>query len=94
MSLHIAPIVLHIRCYAPGIAVDKPLHDMSDPYYCHLIAIINDLGIARIEGLDGRLRLCDLREIFQKLRGYGVLKVEWRHRGVEKFRALQPRKII
>lgn len=88
MSVHIAPMVLHLRIFDGDIAVDKPLYAMSNPYKCHIIAVINDLGVARLEGLNGRLSLSNFREIFKKLADYGVRRVEWRHHRIEKHRDL------
>ena len=84
MAVHIAPLVLHIRGYADGVDVEQPLHAMSDPYLYHLVVLINDRGIARIQGLDGTVSLRDFRQLANKLKIYGVQRMEWRHHGIEK----------
>lgn len=51
---------------------------MTEPYRYHLLVLINDKGVARLEGLDGRIEIKDRREL-SRLKCYGVRRVEWRH---------------
>jgi hypothetical protein len=89
MAIHIAPLMLHVRCYPDTVDVDKPMCEMSGGYRYHMVVLINDLGIARLEGLDGRVSHRDRRELANKLRGYGVRRVEWRHHDIEKHHNLE-----
>lgn len=82
MSVHVAPLMLHIRVYPDGVDVDKPMYRMGGGYLYHMVILINDLGVARIEGLDGNIRLRDRRQLV-KLRAYGVRRVTWRHNDKE-----------
>lgn len=82
MSVHIAPLMLHIRVYPDDVDVDKPMYQMGGGYRYHMVVLINDLGVARIEGLDGNIRLRDRREL-GKLRRFGVRRVTWRHNDKE-----------
>lgn len=84
MAVHIAPLMLHVRGYVNGIDVNRPLCEMKAAYLYHIVVLINDLGIARLEGLDGSISHGDRRELAHKLRAYGVRRVEWRHHGLEK----------
>ncbi|MDO8940889.1 MAG: hypothetical protein Q7U98_17175 [Methylicorpusculum sp.] len=84
MSVHVAPLMLHVRGYQGTVDVNRPLHAMTEPYDYHLVVLINDLGIARLEGLDGSMTHGDRRELAFKLKDYGVHRVEWRHKGREK----------
>ncbi|OQW74848.1 MAG: hypothetical protein BVN35_09545 [Proteobacteria bacterium ST_bin11] len=84
MSVHVAPLMLHARGFVNSVDVNKPLCDMRDPYLYHIVVLINDLGIARLEGLDGSISHADRRDLADKLRKYGVRRVEWRHHGIEK----------
>lgn len=63
---------------------------MSAAYLYHIVVLINDLGVARLEGLDGSISHADRRELADKLRDYGVRRVEWRHHGIEKHTNLAP----
>ena len=84
MKIHIAPVVLHIRCYDDAIDTDKPLHKMQDEYLYNMICTINDLGIARLEGLSTHDLHADIRHLVADgLLQHGVKRVEWRHHGVE-----------
>ncbi|NJA04176.1 hypothetical protein HC024_00245 [Methylococcaceae bacterium WWC4] len=84
MPVHVAPLMLHARGYVNGVDVDRALCDMREPYLYHIVVIINDLGVARLEGLDGAISHADRRELAGKLKAHGVRRVEWRHRGIEK----------
>jgi len=89
MATHIALIVLHVRAYHDHIDVNKPLSEMSGQYRYHLIVLVNDLGVGRIEGLEGGITIRDKSELFAKLTHYGVKRVEWRHKGIEKGKNLK-----
>ncbi|PPD19098.1 MAG: hypothetical protein CTY18_06030 [Methylomonas sp.] len=78
MAAHIAPVVLHVRIYDGNININRPLHEMTEPYRYHLLVLINDKGVARLEGLDGSIEIKDRRELI-RLKNYGVCRVEWRH---------------
>jgi hypothetical protein len=49
MAVHIAPKVLHVRFYPDGVDVNQPLHAMRTPYLAHVLVMINDKGIGRVE---------------------------------------------
>lgn len=90
MAIHVAAVVLHLRGgYAHGVDTDKPLYAMTEHYRYHALAVINDVGVARLEGLDNGVELRDYRDVFVALKRYGVRRVEYRHNGVEKFRDLR-----
>lgn len=84
MSLHLAPLMLHARGYPDSVDVERPLHKMHEKYRYHIVVLINDLGVARLEGLDDRITHRDRREMQRKLRAFGVIRAEWRHNGIEK----------
>ncbi|NOV29178.1 hypothetical protein [Methylomonas sp. ZR1] len=84
MSVHVAPLMLHARGFVNSVNVDKPLHEMTDAYLYHIVVLINDLGVARLEGLEASISHQDRRELQHKLRAFGVRRVEWRHHGIEK----------
>lgn len=82
MAVHICPLMLHVRVYPDHVDVNKPMCEMGGGYLYHMVVLINDLGVARIEGLDGNIRVRDRRELV-KLRQYGVKRVTWRHNDKE-----------
>lgn len=84
MSVHVAPLMLHARGFVNSVNVDKPLWEMTEPYLYHIVVLINDLGVARLEGLEAAISHEDRRDLQRKLRAAGVRRVEWRHHGVEK----------
>jgi len=84
MTVHIAALMLHARGYADTVDVGKPLYEMQAPYRWHMVILINDLGVARLEGLEVGISHSDRRSLFEQLRGYGVRRIEWRHNGIEK----------
>ena len=84
MSVHVAPLMLHARGYTNSVDVSRDLCDMKEAYLYHIVVLVNDLGVARLEGLDGSISHGDRRELAQKLKNYGVRRVEWRHHGIEK----------
>jgi len=84
MSVHIAPVVLQVRGFNGQVDVDRPVYEMTAPYDYTLLVSINDAGIARLMGLDGRISHRDRRQLAIKLKGYGVRRVEWRHHGTDK----------
>jgi len=90
VSVHISPVVLHIRGYPNHVDVRKHLWAMSEAYFYHIVVLVNDVGIARLEGLDGMVSHYDRRQIVVKLRDYGVRRAEWRHNGIEKHYNLVP----
>lgn len=87
MSIHIAPVVLHARFYPDNVDVEKPMREMGGGYLFHSVIVINDLGVARIEGLEGincnRTIFSLRKELINKLKPYGVIKIEWRHEDQE-----------
>jgi len=84
MPVHVAPLMLHARGYVNSVDVARDLCDMKEAYLYHIVVLINDLGVARLEGLDGAISHADRRELAAKLRAHGVRRVEWRHHGIEK----------
>jgi hypothetical protein len=76
--------MLHIRGFTNDVDVNKPLCDMNTRYLWHMVVLINDLGIARLEGLDMGISHSDRRALFEALRQHGVRRIEWRHHGIEK----------
>jgi hypothetical protein len=94
MAVHIAPKVLHVRFYEDGVDVDRHLHEMKAPYLAHMIVMINDLGVGRVEGFEGfdGFGIREFRKLAAKLRPYGITRLEWRHDGREKSLNLQIRK--
>jgi len=89
MAIHVAAVVLHLRGgYAKGTNTDKPLYAMTAHYRYHVLAVINDLGVARLEGLDDGVDIGDYRAAFAALKRHGARRVEYRHNGVEKFKDL------
>lgn len=84
MAVHVAALMLHARGYPDSVDVDRPLREMREKYRYHIVVLINDLGIARLEGLDDRITHSDRREMQRKLRAVGVIRAEWRHNGIEK----------
>lgn len=84
MAVHVAALMLHARGYVNSVDVGRDLCDMKEPYLYHIVVLINDLGVARLEGLDGAISHGDRRELAGKLRAFGVRRVEWRHNGIEK----------
>ena len=93
MAIHIAPIVLHVRVYDDSVNVNCHLCDMTEPYLHHLVITINDIGVARIQGLHSTISLSELRVLNNKLWDYGVRKVSWRHRDVEHLFNIKKRQI-
>jgi hypothetical protein len=85
MAVHIAPKVLHVRLYSEGVDVNQPLHAMRTPYLAHVLVMINDKGIGRIEGFEGfeGFSVRSFRQVVAKLRPYGIIRLEWRHNGRE-----------
>lgn len=91
MAIHVAAVVLHVRGgYPDGTDTDKPLHAMAEKYRWHVVVLLNDLGVAWIEGLDEGAHMSgrDYRAIFSARKRHGARRVEYRHNGVEKFRDL------
>lgn len=84
MAVHVAPLMLHARGFVNGVDVNKPLCEMNTPYLWHMVILINDLGVARLEGLDSEISHTDRRALFDHLRAHGVQRIEWRHKGIEK----------
>ena len=84
MSIHISPLVLHLRMYGNNVDIDKPLHEMTAPYLYHAIAVIDDMGACKLQGFDGFSGMNSVkifREMANKLKEYGVKRIEWRHNG-------------
>ena len=89
MSIHVAPVVLQVRGFNRRIDVDKPLYQMSEPYDFTMLVTINDAGVARLMGLDGQISHSDRRRLAMHLKKLGVVRVEWRHNGIDKQLILQ-----
>jgi hypothetical protein len=85
MSIHIAPVVLHVRGFNAPVDVERPVYAMSEAYDFTMVVLINDAGIARLMGLDGRISHRNRRQLALKLKAYGVRRVEWRHHGTNKY---------
>ena len=89
MAIHVAPVVLHIRGgYTVEADVERPLHAMTAHYQWHVVVLINDLGVARLEGLDHGMSGSDYRALFAACKQYGARRAEYRHNGIEKFKDL------
>jgi hypothetical protein len=85
MALHIAPKVLHVRFYPDDVEVKPHLYQMSSGYLAHMLILINDLGVGRVEGLNGLqgVPVSMLRSLKRQLPSFGVIRLEWRHNGRE-----------
>lgn len=79
-NVHAAVSEVRIRVYDDDIYVDKPIYKMNEHYYGYASCSINDVGVARIEGLTFTLTGDTLKKIFKKLKGFGVKEVTWRNK--------------
>lgn len=88
MAIHIAAIVIHIRGYKDSVNVNRHLYQMKESYLYHIVGLINDIGICRFEGYDAEKGLgvsfSDKRDILIELRKFGVRKIQYRRKGIEK----------
>jgi hypothetical protein len=88
MPVHVAAKILHMRYYDDGVDVDRPLHEMTEPYYCHTLVVVTDDGVGHLEGLTdfaGFNSAKIFREMMAALKPYGVSKLKYRHKGKERF---------
>lgn len=83
MTIHVAPVVLHLRGYNGDVDVAKPLYQMKTSYDYHCIMIINDLGIARVAGLVGTMPITDYRSLFKIAKNNGAWRMDYRHKNKE-----------
>ena len=83
LSIHAAVSSLNFRVFEGDVAVDKPIHKMSEPYDHFFTASINDAGEARIEGLTFDIGHEGRRKLVKILEQYGAKLVIWRHKGNE-----------
>ncbi|NOR71622.1 MAG: hypothetical protein GQ532_18365 [Methylomarinum sp.] len=83
MSVRIDPVVLHIRGYADGVDINKTLSEMTAPYRFHCLVVMQDNGVARIQGLSDGVSMKYRSQIKQKLKLFGVKEITWRHAGRE-----------
>jgi len=89
MTIHVSPVVLQIREYKNNVDVNKPLYKMNEPYDYVMVIVINDDGVGRLMGLDGKMTHKDRRILAVKLKGYGVRRVEWKHNGKQHYLDLE-----
>ena len=83
LSIHAAVSSLNFRVFEGEVAVDKPIHEMREPYDHFFTASINDAGEARIEGLTFDIGHEGRRKLKQIFGQYGAKLVTWRHKGNE-----------
>jgi len=79
-SIHAAVSEIRFRVFDSQVDVDKSIASMNEKYDGFFVANINDLGVARIEGLRTRLTFTMIRKVGRVLLKYGAVKVEWRHK--------------
>ncbi|RLA20263.1 MAG: hypothetical protein DRQ62_10780 [Gammaproteobacteria bacterium] len=83
MSVRIDPVVVHIRGYDDTVNINKQLHEMTEPYRFSCLALLQDDGAARIQGLNDTVTIRDFSEIKRKLKLLGAKYLIWRHNSRE-----------